>query len=260
MLTQIKKRNGGFVSFTQEKITNAAYNALKSVGKDDRRLAERASDRAVAKIEQMFGSVTAPTVEQTQDVVENVLMEMGEYEAAKSYIIYREHHKELRDLTAAQEEVFNFSRRIINGYVSEEDWRAKENANSGAITFQGLNARLAGDLWQTFAKNEMYSRLDPEIKKAHETGQFHIHDLDFPVIAYCCGHSLEQLLDKGFGQVKERVQSSPANHLRSAVSHIVNATGTFQGEFAGAQAFSSVDTFLAPYVRVDNLPYEEVKQ
>jgi ribonucleoside-triphosphate reductase len=94
----------------------------------------------------------------------------------------------------------------------------------------------------------------------HERGEAHVHDLDFPVVAYCCGHSLEQLLKRGFGDVKERVQSSPAKHLRSAVNQIVNYVGTMQGEFAGAQAFSSADTFLAPFVKVDALSFIDVKQ
>jgi len=260
MAKQIKKRNGAIVAFEPERITRAVYNALDSIGREDYRLAERVSDRVSAKLDHMFNGVSIPTVEQTQDIVEKTLMQMDETEAAKNYILYRQKHKEKRELQGDAEKIFNFARRLIHDYVGGADWRSKENANSGAVTFQGANARLAGDLWNTYALNEMYAKENPAIKKAHETGEIHIHDLDFPTIAYCCGHSLEQLLERGFGEVPERVQSSPAKHLRSAVSQLVNATGTFQGEFAGAQAFSSVDTFLAPYVRVDNLSYEEVKQ
>lgn len=260
MIKEIKKRDGKLVPFDQERITKAAYKALASVGKPDEILAQRISDKVTAKLEHMFNGVSTPNVEQTQDIVEDTLMNMGENEAAKSFILYRQNHVEKRELKGDAEKIFNFARRLINDYVGGADWRSKENANSGAITFQGANARLAGDLWNTYALNEMYAKQNPLIKKAHETGQMHIHDLDFPTIAYCCGHSLEQLLTRGFGEVAERVQSSPAKHLRSAVSQLVNATGTFQGEFAGAQAFSSVDTFLAPFVRADNLSYEEVKQ
>jgi ribonucleoside-triphosphate reductase (formate) len=260
MIKEIKKRDGKIVPFDPERITRAAYKALFSVGKTDERLAQRISDRVTATLEHMFNGVSVPNVEQTQDIVESTLMNMGENEAAKAFIIYRQNHIEKRELKGDAEKIFNFARRLINDYIGGGDWRSKENSNSGAITFQGANARIAGDIWNTYALNEMYAKSNPEIKKAHETGEMHIHDLDFPNIAYCCGHSLEQLLTRGFGEVPERVQSSPAKHLRSAVSQLVNATGTFQGEFAGAQAFSSVDTFLAPFVRVDNLSYEEVKQ
>ena len=261
-LQQIVKRNGKRVLFNEDNITEAIHKALQATGNGitEKTIAEKVSSRVVGTLEQMFGDATIPTVEQVQDIVEKKLMEFGYYDAAKTYIIYRQHHKELRDLSADKKAVFNFAKGLIKDYINDEDWRIRENSNSGAITFQGLNARLAGDLWNTFAFNEMYAKLDPKIKKAHETGEFHVHDLDFPVVAYCCGHSLEQLLLRGFGEVKERVQSSPARHLRSAVNQIVNAVGTFQGEFAGAQAFSSVDTYLAPFVRVDNLPFEEVKQ
>ena len=231
MLKEIKKRSGNIVPFNENKITDAIYKALVATQNGEpvpRNMAERVALRVIGDIEHRFGDVTIPTVEQIQDIVEKKLMQEGYYDAAKAYIIYRQHHKEVRELNNDAEAVFKFARGIIHGYISEEDWRSKENSNSGAITFQGLNARLAGDLWNTFALNEMYAKQNSEIKKAHETGQFHLHDLDFPVIAYCCGHSLSELLKRGFGEVKERVQSSPAKHLRSAVSQMVNAVGTFQ--------------------------------
>jgi ribonucleoside-triphosphate reductase len=265
MPTQIKKRDGKIVDFNSDKIRNAAEKALLADGfkpEEAYSVSQRVSDRVVARLEMMFNGVSQPTVEQTQDFVEDALMGLGKkyHPAAKKFIIYREKHKEKRELDSASKEVFNFARRLINGYIDGADWRGKENANSGQVTFQGANARLAGDLWNTFALNEMYSKENPEIAEAHKSGQFHIHDLDFPVVAYCCGHSLEQLLKRGFGEVKERVQSRPPKHLRSAVSQMVNYIGTMQGEFAGAQAFVSVDTFLAPFVRADNLTDTEIQQ
>ncbi|MBU3907478.1 MAG: ribonucleoside triphosphate reductase [Nanoarchaeota archaeon] len=264
-MNKIKKRDGKIVPFNGEKITEAIYKAAKAVaereGKEpDRGKAENVSARVVGNLEQMFGDITTPTVEQVQDIVERTLMDLGFTDTAKTYILYRQSHKEQRQLNAASREVFDFARRIINGYIGGDDWRIKENSSSGHITFQGGNARLAGDLWNTFALNEMYGKENPEIADAHLSGQMHIHDLDFPIVAYCCGHSLKQLLERGFGEVKERVQSSPPKHLRSAISQMVNYIGTMQGEFAGAQAFSSVDSYLAPFVKADNLDYKEVKQ
>jgi len=265
MVNQIRKRDGKLVPFDQEKISAAIYKAAKAVaereGKEpNRQIAERVSASVVATLEQMFNETTTPTVEQVQDIVERRLIKEGYADTAKAYILYRAKHKERREMDATKKTVFDFARRLFSRYTGGADWRAKENSNSGQITFQGANARFAGDLWNLIALHDMYGKENPEIPDAHESGQFHIHDLDFPVIAYCCGHSLEQLLKKGFSQVKERVQSSPAKHLRSAVSQIVNYIGTMQGEFAGAQAFSSIDTFLAPFVKNDGNSYKEVKQ
>jgi ribonucleoside-triphosphate reductase len=240
MVDKIKKRDGKIVDFNPEKIRNAAEKALLADGLEKTEaytVSQRVLDKVTARLDMMFNGVSQPTVEQTQDLVEDALMGLGEkyHSAAKKFIIYRQGHKERRDMDSESEAVFNFSRRLVNGYIGEADWRGKENANSGQVTFQGANARLAGDLWNTFALNEMYGKENPEIPDAHKSGQIHIHDLDFPVIAYCCGHSLENLLKRGFGEVKERVQSRPPKHLRSAVSQMVNYIGTMQGEFAGAQ-------------------------
>lgn len=263
MVDKIKKRDGKIVDFSPDKIKYAAEKAFMADRMEDeniRAAAQRVTDMVVTKLNMMFNGVSQPTVEQTQDLVEDTMMSLGYHTAAKKYIIYREMHKQKRELGGAGEAVFDFSRRLVNGYMGGDDWRSKENANSGSITFQGANARLAGEVWNTFALNEMYGKENPEIKNLHESGAMHIHDLDFPVIAYCCGHSLEQLIRRGFGEVKERVQSSPAKHLETITQHMVNYIGTMQGEFAGAQAFSSVDTFLAPFIRADNLPQEKVDQ
>ena len=263
MVEKIKKRDGKLTEFVPEKIRIATEKAFLADGLDKEKAyaaSQRVCDRVVTRLEMMFNGVSQPTVEQTQDLVEDAMIELKYTSTAKKFIIYRQRHKELREMDDANREVFKFSRRLIKGYINGADWRGKENANSGQVTFQGANARLAGDLWNTFALNEMYGKENPEISEGHKKGEFQIHDLDFPVVAYCCGHSLEQLLKRGFGEVKERVQSSPPKHLRSVVSQMVNYIGTMQGEFAGAQAFSSVDTFLAPFIRVDSLSNTEIKQ
>lgn len=263
MVGKIKKRDGKIVNFSPDKIMGAAEKAFLAdgiVGQNAMLAAQRVTDKVVTKLDMMFNGVSQPHVEQVQDFVEDTMMELGYLSTAKKYIIYRENHKALREADQSKQAIFDFARRLVNGYMGGDDWRSKENANSGSITFQGANARLAGEVWNNYALNEMYGKENPEIKALHESGAMHIHDLDFPVIAYCCGHSLEQLIRRGFGSVAERVQSSPAKHLETIVAQMVNYIGTMQGEFAGAQAFSSVDTFLAPFIRADNLPQEKVDQ
>ncbi len=273
MVEKIKKRDGKIVPFNAEKIRTAAEKAFladeeflnlpenKGFGKEKSyNASQRVTDKVVTKLDMMFNGVSLPTVEQTNDFVEDAMMNLGYHTTAKRFILYREHHKELREQDQSKQAVFDFARRLVNGYIGGSDWRSRENASSGSITFQGANARLAGEVWNNYALNEMYGKENPEIKNLHEAGAMHIHDLDFPVIAYCCGHSMEQLIRRGFGEVSERVQSAPAKHLETIVAQMINYIGTMQGEFAGAQAFSSVDTWLAPFVRSDNLSQEKVDQ
>lgn len=262
-IDKIKKRDGKIVKFNSEKIRIAAEKSFLAddLTNDEAKYAsQRVCDKVVTKLDMMFNGVSTPTVEQTQDLVEDAMMDLGYHSTAKRFIIYRENHKKLREDDNAKQAIFDFARRLVKGYIGGSDWRSKENASSGSITFQGGNARLAGEVWNNFALNEMYGKVNPEIKKLHEVAAMHIHDLDFPVVAYCCGHSMEQLIRRGFGEVSERTQSAPAKHLETIVAQMINYIGTMQGEFAGAQAFSSVDTFLAPFVRKDNLPQEKVDQ
>ena len=265
MVNKIIKRDGKEVDFNQDKITNAIYAAAMAVanegGKEaDRSIAQQISDKVSGQIDVIFTNGIIPTVEQVQDLIERQLIKQGHASTSKKFIVYRQHHKELREMDQASQAVFDFSRRLIDRFIGKDDWRTNLNANEGGATFQGINARIAGDIMSTYALNEMYGKANPEIKKLHENASIHIHDLDFPIVAYCCGHSLEQLIKRGFGEVTERVQSSPAKHLETIVAQMVNFLGTMQGEFAGAQAFSSVDTFLAPFVREDGLSQEKVDQ
>jgi ribonucleoside-triphosphate reductase len=252
-ITRIKKRDGAIVDFTQEKITNAIYKAMRSQGIDDLMEAQHLSDIVVFVLEEKFGGYTIPSVEQIQDIVEMVLMKQGYHEVAKSYILYRDKHKAIRE---AKQTGLNLE-RLIKDYINDHDWKVRENSNEGQVSFSGLNARISGEVLANFALNNLYSE---RIKKAHLEGEFHIHDLSYPIVGYCAGWSMENLLRKGFGHVPNQVHSHPAKHLETATLHMVNYIGTMQAEFAGAQAFSSVDTFLAPFVRADNLSYERVKQ
>ncbi|MFP4082807.1 MAG: ribonucleoside triphosphate reductase [Candidatus Aminicenantes bacterium] len=253
LVSRIKKRDGTVVDFVQDKITHAVKKAMESHGVTDQRAAKSISDIVTYMLEDKFGGYTIPSVEQIQDIVEMVLMKQGYHEVAKSYILYRERHKEIRE---ARKIGINLE-RLINDYINERDWKIKENSNEGTMSFSGLNARISGEVLANFALNQLYSE---KIKKAHMEGDFHIHDLSYPIVGYCAGWSLERLLKKGFGHVPNQVHSFPARHLETATLHMVNFIGTMQGEFAGAQAFSSVDTLLAPFIRADNLSYEQVKQ
>ncbi len=252
-ISRIKKRDGTVVDFVQDKITNAVYKAMEAHGLEDRESARTVCEIVTFILEEKFGGYTIPSVEQIQDIVEMILMKRGYHDIAKSYILYRDRHKEIRE---ARKTGLNLE-RLVKDYINNVDWKIKENSNEGAMSFSGLNARISGEVMANFALNQLYSE---NIKKAHIEGDFHIHDLSYPIVGYCAGWSLENLLKKGFGHVPSQAHSFPARHLETATLHIVNFVGTMQGEFAGAQAFSSVDTLLAPFVRADNLDYEKVKQ
>lgn len=253
IIARIKKRDGSVVDFTQDKITHAIAKAMKSQGIDDFSQAKTVSDIVTFVIEEKFGGYTIPSVEQIQDMVEMVLMKRGYHEVAKSYILYRERHKSIRE---ARQTGLNLE-RLIKDYISDHDWKIRENSNEGTMSFSGLNARVSGEVLSNYALNHIYTE---PIKRAHQEGDFHIHDLSYPIVGYCAGWSLDNLLRRGFGHVPNQVHSAPAKHLETATLHMVNYIGTMQGEFAGAQAFSSVDTLLAPFVRHDKLDYDHVRQ
>ncbi|MDH4219014.1 MAG: ribonucleoside triphosphate reductase [Candidatus Aminicenantes bacterium] len=253
VISRIKKRDGTVVDFVQDKITNAVHKAMESHGIMDKHAAKTVSDIVTFMTEDKFGGYTIPSVEQIQDIVEMVLMKQGYHEIARSYILYRERHKDIRE---AKRIGINLE-RLIKDYIDDLDWKIRENSNEGVMSFSGLNARVSGEVLANFALNQMYSE---NVKRAHLEGAFHIHDLSYPIVGYCAGWSIENLLKEGFGHVPNQVHSFPAKHLETATLHMVNFIGTMQGEFAGAQAFSSVDTFLAPFVRADSLDYERVKQ
>jgi len=253
VVSRIKKRDGTVVDFIQDKITTAVYKAMESHGIINEQAAKSVSDIVTFMMEDKFGGYTIPSVEQIQDIVEMVLMKQGYHEIAKSYILYRDRHKDIRE---AKKTGVNLE-RLIKDYIADVDWKIRENSNEGVMSFSGLNARICGEVLANFALNQLYSA---QVKKAHLEGAVHIHDLSYPLVGYCAGWSLENLLKKGFGHVPNQVHSFPAKHLETATLHMVNFIGTMQGEFAGAQAFSSVDTFLAPFVRADKLSYLSIKQ
>ncbi|MDP3058863.1 MAG: anaerobic ribonucleoside-triphosphate reductase, partial [bacterium] len=256
MFEIIKKRDGAVVEFKQEKITIAILKALMATyadrSKSDlRRLAEVISDRVIYLLNKKQLANTLPSVEEVQDTVEDALMEMGERLAAKKYIRYRLQHEDIRQ----NKKSFIDAQKIVLDYVSRDDWRVNENSNMD-FSLQGLNNHVISEVTKGFWLHQLYP---PEIREAHVSGDFHLHDLGL-LAPYCCGWSLEDLLIDGFRGVPGKVESAPPRHFRTALGQLVNFFYTLQGEAAGAQAVSSFDTYLAPFVRHDNLSMREVRQ
>src|SRR4030043_614869 len=191
-ISRIRKRGGSIVDFVQGKITTAVFKAMEGNGINDRAPAKTVSDIATFMVEDKFGGYTIPSVEQIQDIVEMVLMKQGYHDVAKSYILYRDPHKSIRQ---AKQTGLNLE-RLIKDYISDVDWKIRENSNEGVISFSGLNARVSGEVLSNFALNHLYSE---RVKKAHQDGEFHIHDLSYPTVGYCAGWSLDKILRKGFG-------------------------------------------------------------
>lgn len=250
-ISQIGKRDGRIVDFDKEKITKAIWAAAQAVGGRDGKLAERLSNRVLSLLEEKFPKET-PSVEDVQDLVEKVLIEEGHARTAKAYILYRKQHESLRRIKTTFVEV----EKIVSGYLSQIDWRVRENSNIG-YSMSGLMLHVAGSVITDYTLDKIYSM---EIADAHRNGDIHLHDLYFGITGYCAGWSLSQLLYEGFNGVPGTIESKPAKHLDTALLQMVNFIGTLQNEWAGAQAFNSVDTYLAPYVRKDKLDYKEVKQ
>ncbi len=244
-LRVVQKRSGETVPFDSKKIFDAIKKAVAVTH-------EMADDKIVditratlTKLENKFMDAT-PTVEDVQESVIESLMDARAYKTAESYIIYRQKRTEIRDSYVDAVEV-------IEGYVGGTNWRIKENANIG-YSIGGLILRTSERVTAEYWLN-LYPR---EVAEAHKNASIHIHDLGW-LTGYCAGWSLRELLYEGFNGVPGFLQCAPAKHMATAISHMVNFLGTLQNEFAGAQAFSSVDTYLAPYVRVDNMSYADVK-
>ena len=248
MFTEIEKRDGSIVPFEAQKITNAITKAGKATGEFEDKAAKRLTLRALTLAEQLMGD-KAPTVEEIQDIVEEVLLSSTYRKTAKAYIIYRDQHARIREITN------NASVELVDQYLNRTDWKVNENSNM-AFSLQGLNNYVSSELSKVYWLNEIYT---PEIREGHLQGDFHIHDLNL-LSVYCVGWDLFDLLGEGFRGVWGKIESKPAHHLRSALGQIVNFFYTLQGEAAGAQAFSNFDTLLAPFIRFDGLNQKGVKQ
>ena len=246
---KIIKRNGSIESFNQNKITEAIRKALIACNQSAD-AAENISDKVCKTIETQAQDGTI-TVEEVQDIVERTLMTVGLFNVAKAYILYRAQHEKLREIKSTTLDY----KKLVDGYVNSEDWRVKENST---VTYSigGLILHNSGAITANYWLSEIY---DKEIGDAHRNGDMHIHDLSM-LTGYCAGWSLRQLIFEGLGGVPGRITSAPAKHLSTLCNQMVNFLGIMQNEWAGAQAFSSFDTYLAPFVKVDNLTYKEVKQ
>lgn len=247
MHKEIKKRDGRLVPFNAEKITNAIAKAGAATGEFDLAAARKLTIKVLNLSEQIYNGVV--TVEDIQDIVEEILLSSPHKKTAKAYIIYRDQHARLREITNKMEV------DLVDQYLKKSDWKINENSNMD-YSLQGLNNYISSEVSKVYWLNEIYS---PEIRKAHSDGDFHIHDLSL-LSVYCVGWDLYDLLIEGFRGVSGKVESLPAKHLRSALGQVVNFFYTLQGEAAGAQAFSNFDTLLAPFIRYDNLNYKEIKQ
>ena len=250
-LTEVIKRDGEKHAFDAAKIALAigkAGDATNEFGMDEAWLLTR---QVIKVLKHKFAYGVIPAIEQIQDVVEQVLITSNYYKTARSYIIYREQREKMRrDKKAVIDAISS-----INEYLDRSDWRVNANANQG-YSLGGLILNVSGKVVANYWLNHIYT---PEIGEAHRNGDYHIHDLDM-LAGYCAGWSLRVLLEEGFNGVANKTESKPPRHLVSAFSQMINFLGTLQNEWAGAQAFSSADTYLAPFVRIEKLTYDEVKQ
>jgi ribonucleoside-triphosphate reductase len=249
-ITSIRKRNGQVVPFDQRKITAAIWAAVQAVGGKDQERAKSLAEEVVRIIRRKYAGGGIPAVEHVQDIVEKVLIESGHAKTAKAYILYREQHKNIREVTKLLRDI-----AIVDDYLEEQDWRVKENSNM-TYSLQGLNVHITQRVISNYWLNSIYPH---EVREAHLNGEFHIHDLG-TLGPYCVGWDLQDLLAVGFRGVRGKVESNPARHFDVALMQVVNFLYTLQGEAAGAQAFSNFDTLLAPFIACDGLDYEEVKQ
>jgi ribonucleoside-triphosphate reductase (formate) len=248
VFVSIKKRNGTVVPFQPEKITNAIAKAGEATGEFDGEVAGKLMLRVLnLAFQALPGEV--PSVEQIQDIVEEVLISSQYRKTAKAYIIYRDQHAKIREIVSKADV------DLIDQYLEKTDWQVKENSNM-AYSLQGLNNYVSSEISKIYWLNKIYP---PEIRYTHVNGDFHIHDLGV-LSVYCVGWDLEDLLIQGFKGVPGKVESKPARHFASALGQIVNFFYTLQGEAAGAQAFSHFDTLLAPFIRFDSLSTSQVKQ
>ena len=248
---KVRKRTGKVVSFDIQKIKSAIIKAFDSVNKN---YDENVIDFLALKVTSEFDSKINDNiinVEDIQDIVEETLSKAGYTEVAKAYILYRKLHEKMRNMKST---LLDY-KEVVNSYVNVTDWRVKENST---VTYSvgGLILSNSGAITANYWLSEVY---DEEIANAHKSAAIHIHDLSM-LTGYCAGWSLKQLIKEGLGGVPGKITSSPAKHLSTLCNQMVNFLGIMQNEWAGAQAFSSFDTYLAAFVKADNLSYHEVKQ
>jgi len=249
MFENIRKRDGRIAPFDAERITSAIAKAGQATGEFDRETAKKLTIKVLSLAQEIIKD-DIPSVEQIQDIVEEVLITSPYLKTAKAYIVYREEHARIREI------VSKANSDLVDQYLNRLDWQVNENSNM-SFSLQGLNNYISSEISKIYWLNRIYPK---EIRQAHLNGDFHIHDLG-TLSVYCVGWDLIDLLRYGFkGADSGKVESKPAKHFRSALGQVVNFFYTLQGEAAGAQAFSNFDTLLAPFIRYDGLSYKDVKQ
>ncbi len=249
-LSKVQKRNGEIVNYDSKKITKAIFAAAQSVGGKNQAKADDLTRKVELVLKETYrGNI--PAVEDIQDVVEKILIEEGHAKTAKAYILYRKRHEEFREV----KNLFMDAEGMIEDYVNLDDWRVNENANM-SFSLQGLNNHIVESITKKYWLNKIY---DKDLRDAHIKGDLHIHDLGL-LAPYCCGWDLEAFLEQGFKGAQGKVESRPPKHFESALGQLVNLLYTLQGEAAGAQAVSSIDTYLAPFIYYDGLDYAQVKK
>ena len=255
ILRSVVKRSGEIEAYNRKKIEKAINKAITAVeGSPNDEKAAFLTDKVEEKLKNIMASRYAhsiPAIEEIQDVVELVLIEQKEASLAKAYILYRAKREAVRD---AESLMLNIN-STMDGYLSQSDWRVKENANVN-FSLGGLILHNSGTITANYWLKNIYT---PAIAEAHITAAFHIHDLSM-FSGYCAGWSLRQLIHEGLGGVPDKITSKPPKHLSTLIQQIVNFLGIMQNEWAGAQAFSSFDTYLAPFVKKDNMSEASVKQ
>jgi len=249
-ISKIKKRNGKIVTFNKAKISEAIYKAIFAVKGEDGKESKKLADKVIKIIVHRFPD-KVPSVEDVQDIVEQVLIHSDLADVARAYILYREQRRQSREIVDESDKSVD----MIDRYLTEADWEVKENANM-TYSLQGLNNYISGLASKKYWLNKIYPQ---EIREAINSSKFHIHDLS-SLSTYCMGWDLRDLLLRGFTGVFGKISSKPAKHFRPALGQVVNFFYTLQGEAAGAEAFSSFDTHLAPFIAYDKLTYRQVKQ
>jgi ribonucleoside-triphosphate reductase (formate) len=251
-------RDGEPRKYDRRRIRNAICRAVEAAGEREDTGCELLADRLTCSVEEKLRSGftsrhpnSAPAVEEIQDLVESALIEAGEAAVAKAYILYRARHESIRDTRKLLLDIDS----TMDGYLSQSDWRVNENANVN-FSLGGLILHNSGTITANYWLKNIYPK---ELAEAHRNADFHIHDLSM-FSGYCAGWSLRDLIVKGLGGVPGKISSKPAKHLSTLVQQMVNFLGVMQNEWAGAQAFSSFDTYLAPFVKAGNLGEEEVRQ
>jgi len=245
---KVEKRDGRLVKFEAEKITSAIAKAGAATGEFNSEIAQKLCLKVLNLAQQAIPRAV-PTVEEIQDIVEEILLSSPYRKTAKAYIIYREQHAGIREISAKA------NVDLVDQYLEKIDWQVNENSNM-TFSLQGLNNYVSSEISKVYWLIKIYP---PEVRQAHLNGDFHIHDLNL-LSVYCVGWDLFDLLVEGFRGAPGKIESKPAKHLHSALGQAVNFFYTLQGEAAGAQAFSNFDTLLAPFIRYDGLSYKEVKQ